>query len=184
MVECKELIKKIKSKQLVNEKIEYEHIFKDTQKQKNIIMMFTQLLKIRQNKNEENCPSTLQNQNCKVLKNGINVQNCTNLSFGKWNKKSDISEFLIRRGVMAHNETRLSWPYFCILNLKIHINGLEGHKSWPTQGPWPALVLHWSLNGPSKGPCDFLDSLWLSLSLLQIHSPTLIMSLVFGNCGT
>ena len=88
MVECKELIKKIKSKQLVNEKIEYEHIFKDTQKQKNIIMMFTQLLKIRQNKNEENCPCSLQNQNYKVLKNGINIQNFTNLSFGKWNKQA------------------------------------------------------------------------------------------------
>ena len=84
MVECKELISKIKSQELVNEKIEYEDIYKDTQKQKNITMMFSQLLKIRQNKKGENCPSTLQNQNCKVLKNGINVQYCTNnLSFGK-----------------------------------------------------------------------------------------------------
>ena len=39
------------------------------------------------------------------------------------------------------------------LIIKNHIKGLYGHKSCPRKGPWPAIVLHWALQGPRKGPC-------------------------------
>ena len=62
---------------------------------------------------------------------------------------------------------RLYWPYFCILNIKNHSKGLYGHKGCPQQGPWPAMVLHWVLQGPLKGPCDFRDSARLFLPFLK-----------------
>ena len=62
MLECKELMKEIRSEELVNKK-------------------YTK--SIKQNKSENICPSTSQYQHCEVLKNGVSVQICTNRSFWK-----------------------------------------------------------------------------------------------------
>ena len=84
-------------------------------------------------------------------------------------------------------KNRLYRPYFCILNIKNRIKGLLGHKSCPQQGPWPVMVLHWALQGPLKGPCDFQDFARLCLPFLKkIHSlnPLNIMEHVYGHCWT
>ena len=61
----------------------------------------------------------------------------------------------------------VNWPYllyFCILYNKNCIKGLWGHKGGPLLGLGPALVLQWTLHGPtihSKWPfieyCHFLN---------------------------
>ena len=72
--ECKMLSKHCKSEKLVKNKISYEDIFKDTNKQKNVTDLFMQLLQIKNALSKEDYPSTLQNSSCKALKNGYNLQ--------------------------------------------------------------------------------------------------------------
>ena len=51
--------------------------------------------------------------------------------------QAGVSESLKRQGgaKWPTGENRLYWPYFCILNIKNHIKGVQGHKSCPKQGP-------------------------------------------------
>ena len=51
--------------------------------------------------------------------------------------QTGVSESLIRGGggKWPTGENRLYRPHFCILNIKNHIKGLQGHKSCPKQGP-------------------------------------------------
>ena len=74
VLECKVLSNNCKSEELVKNKISYEDIFKDTNKQKNVTALFMQLLQIKNNSSKEDYRSTLQNINCEVLKNGYNLQ--------------------------------------------------------------------------------------------------------------
>ena len=48
------------------------------------------------------------------------------------------------------------------------------------------MVLHWALQGPLKGPCDFQDPARLFLPFLKIHSLNRlnIMEHVYGHCCT
>ena len=36
--------------------------------------------------------------------------------------------------------------------------GTLGTQELSRKGPRPAMVLYWAIQGPLKGPCDFLDS--------------------------
>ena len=74
VLECKMLSKHCKSEKLVKNKILYEDIFEDTNKQKNITDLFMQLLQIKNALSKEDYSSTLQNNSCKALKNGYNLQ--------------------------------------------------------------------------------------------------------------
>ena len=75
VLECKVLRKNLKSEELVKNKISYEDIFNDTEKQKNVTALFMKLLQLKNILNgEEDYPSTLQSFNCEVLKNGYNLQ--------------------------------------------------------------------------------------------------------------
>ena len=64
VLECKILNKHCKSEKLVKNKILYEDIFEDTNKQKNITDLFMQLLQIKNALSKEDYPSNLQNINC------------------------------------------------------------------------------------------------------------------------
>merc|ERR1712240_171339 len=65
MLKCKELSKEMNNKELIKDKIEYSDMYGDVMKQKVITALYTQLVKIKQSKIN---PSTLQNNNCDVLK--------------------------------------------------------------------------------------------------------------------
>ena len=89
--------------------------------------------------------------------------------------QADVSEFLIMRGRGEGGKYALQTKsaisaIFLHSKLKNHIKGLEGYKSWPLQGLGQAIALHWALQGPSKGPCDFWDSARLFYLLYKIHS--------------
>ena len=81
--------------------------------------------------------------------------------------KFNNNSFYLSMVTFMLGENRLYRPYFCILNIKNHIMGLKRHKSCPQQGPCAVRVLHWALQGPLKGPCDFRDSARLCLTFLK-----------------
>ena len=84
VLECKELLKHLKSEEVVKEKILYTDIFEDTVKQKNITTLFAQLMVIKNNKSENKDPSTPQSLDYEVLKTSYNVQSrIASYSFGK-----------------------------------------------------------------------------------------------------
>ena len=100
--------------------------------------------KIRQNKNEENCPCSLQNQNYKVLKNGINIQNFTNLSFGKWNKKNEmIMKFWEPRYQNGQKDT-CPPLLVCFLAWAISSNSLSVRLFQSNQVSWSWIDLDWA----------------------------------------
>ena len=70
-LECKGLIKHLKSEKVVQKKIEYSDIYKDTLKQKNVTALFSELLKVKNELMESYNPSTSSH---KVLKTSYNVQ--------------------------------------------------------------------------------------------------------------
>ena len=83
ILQCKVINSILRSTEIVQEKVEYNDIFKDIKKQKAIVSIFSKLLEIRKNlKNQENLanPSILD----KMLKKSYNLQTCiVNFSFGK-----------------------------------------------------------------------------------------------------
>ena len=70
-LECKGLIKHLKSEKVVQKKIEYSDIYKDTLKQKNVTALFSELLKVKNELMESYNPSTSSHE---VLKISYNVQ--------------------------------------------------------------------------------------------------------------
>ena len=58
MLECKGLIKHLKSEKLVQKKIDYRDIYEDTLKQKNVTALFSELLKVKKELTESYHPST------------------------------------------------------------------------------------------------------------------------------
>ena len=71
LLECKGLIKHLKSEKLVQKKIDYSDIYEDTLKQKNVTALFSELLKVKKELTESYHPST----SCpEVLKTSYNVQ--------------------------------------------------------------------------------------------------------------
>ena len=75
MINCKELNKHIKSQELSKNRIEYSDIFKDPEKQKEITSLFSKILKIKNDKNLNSHPSTLQYQICSA-EDLLNVHQC------------------------------------------------------------------------------------------------------------
>ena len=82
ILQCKVINRFFKSKDIVNESIDYSDIFKDVRKQKVIVTIYTKLLEIRKqllNQVNSNNPSILD----KMLKNSYNLQKCiVNFSSG------------------------------------------------------------------------------------------------------
>ena len=82
MLQCKVLQGLIKSKEVINEKFEYNDLFKDMKKQKIIVTIFSKILDIRkqqQNQVRTTNPSTLD----KVLMKSYNLHtSIVNFSFG------------------------------------------------------------------------------------------------------
>ena len=75
-----------------------------------------------------------------------------------------VSESFIRGGQMAH--TRKSAMLAIVLHSKHQksYQGTLGTQELTQIGSMtrPAMVLHWALQGPLEGPCDFRDSAILS----------------------
>ena len=75
MLECDIINIELKSEDIINEKTEYNDIFKGVQKQKVIVTLFSKLLEIRQNilnEKQSSNPSILE----KMLKNRYDLQKC------------------------------------------------------------------------------------------------------------
>ena len=75
LLECDIINRELKSEDIINEKTEYNDIFKGVQKQKVIVTLFSKLLEIRQtilNEKQSNNPSILEN----MLKNRYDLQKC------------------------------------------------------------------------------------------------------------
>ena len=85
LLECIELARRHKGKSMTKEKVEYQDIFKDVIKQKQITQIYTELLEIRKKLEEDDQhreldPSTVQT----VLRNSFDLHNSIdNYSFGK-----------------------------------------------------------------------------------------------------
>ena len=85
MLDCLTLIEKLEGKTITKEKIEYDDLFKDVGKQKQITQMFTELLDIRKKLQEEDQYRTLDpSTGLLVLKNRFDLHtSIDNYSFGK-----------------------------------------------------------------------------------------------------
>ena len=85
LLECIELARRHKGKSMTKEKVEYQYIFKDVIKQKQITQIYKELLEIRKKLEEDDQhreldPSTVQT----VLRNSFDLHNSIdNYSFGK-----------------------------------------------------------------------------------------------------
>ena len=73
ILQCKGLLDRLKSNELVQENIQYSDIFKNPRKQKNTTSLISKLLDIKKTLMNETDPSTLQ---CQVLETSYNLQTC------------------------------------------------------------------------------------------------------------